>query len=107
LIQQGINISNHLSFVWNKGTGIAGVYGKDARGQEVERIFDLNGIRGRSELIKHRSRYVRRLAVIAIYAMNGDQEGLTLLREACQPDSEYSAFANSLCEAFGLRQGSN
>ncbi len=85
----------HLKFSWDPRTGLASVYGLDERGQEVERVFDLNGMRGRKALIRERSRYVKKLYVILkLYEqLKGDAGALAILREACQSDAPYSAFA--------------
>jgi len=86
----------HLKFSWDPRTGLASVYGLDERGQEVERVFDLNGMRGRKTLIKERSRYVKKLYVILkLYDdhQENNVEALAILQEACQPDAPYSAFA--------------
>jgi uncharacterized protein (TIGR02646 family) len=85
--------SNHLEFSWDAVAGIASVYGRDQRGTTVENIFDLNGTRGRTELINHRSKYVKRLLALLRLAKSGDQEAIALLREASEPSAEYSAFA--------------
>jgi uncharacterized protein (TIGR02646 family) len=88
--------TTHLEFSWDAVAGLASVYGRDARGQEVERIFDLNGVRGRKELIKDRSKYVKTLIALLPYAQKGDPEAIDILKKACQPDSKYSAFARVL-----------
>jgi uncharacterized protein (TIGR02646 family) len=85
--------SKHLEFSWDAVAGIASVYGRDQRGRTVENIFDLNGTRGRTELINHRSRYVKRLLALLRLAQSGDREAITLLQEACESNAEYSAFA--------------
>jgi uncharacterized protein (TIGR02646 family) len=86
-------LSQHLEFFWDAVTGLASVYGRDQRGITVENIFDLNGVRGRTELIAHRSRYVKRLIVLLHLAQSGDQEAITLLQEASTAGTEYTAFA--------------
>jgi hypothetical protein len=83
----------HLEFVWDAVTRLASVYGRDERGETVETTFDLNGSRGRKELIEHRSRYVKSLFAILRLAQLGDSEALSLLKESCAPSAEYSAFA--------------
>jgi len=83
----------HLDFVWDAVAGLASIFGRDERGRTVESTFDLNGIRGRRELIDHRSRYVKRLFALLRLAQQGDAEAAVLLREAVQADAEYCAFA--------------
>jgi 5-methylcytosine-specific restriction endonuclease McrA len=88
--------TTHLEFSWDAVAGLATVYGRDARGQEVERIFDFNGVRGRKELIKDRSNYVKTLMALLPYAKQGNLEAVDILKQACQPDAKYSAFARVL-----------
>lgn len=84
----------HLEFSWDPVTKLASVYGRDERGKTVEEIFDLNGIRGRKELIAHRSNYLEKLHVLLkLSKQTGNPEAISLLKEACQVSAEYSAFA--------------
>ncbi len=85
--------AEHLEFFWDPETGLASVYGRDEKGQTVERIFDFNGLGGRKELISERSRYVKTLLVCLKFAQTGNAEALALLKEACQSDAPYRAFA--------------
>ena len=85
----------HLKFSWDPQTGLASVYGLDERGREVERTFDLNGMRGRKALIRERSRYIKSLYVILELCDHPEKgaKALAFLQESCQPDAPYSAFA--------------
>jgi uncharacterized protein (TIGR02646 family) len=83
----------HLIFSWNPLAGLAAIYGRDRRGQIVEQTFDFSGLRGRKALIKERSEYVKKLMVLLKYAQDGNAEALDILKEACQPDAPYAAFA--------------
>ncbi len=84
----------HLEFAWDAIAGLSNVYGRDDRGETVENIFDLNGRRGRKELVAHRSKYVKYLCTLLRCAQQtGDKEAIDLLREACDAGAEYSAFA--------------
>jgi len=85
--------NQHLEFVWDPVAGLASVLGRDERGNAVENVFDLNGIHGRKELITHRSKYIKRLFAVLHFAQAGDLQAINLLKEACQPSEEYSAFA--------------
>jgi uncharacterized protein (TIGR02646 family) len=85
--------NTHLEFAWDARAGLASVYGRDERGKTVETIFDLNGVNGRKELIEHRSNYVKKLLALLRLAQRGDSEAVALLKEACSPRAEYSAFA--------------
>lgn len=96
LIDPTDGVSNpnvHLEFIWDDIGGLASVYGGDERGKMVETIFDLNGVRGRKELINARSKYLKHLLVLLRFAQNGDHEATALLEESCKPDAQYSAFA--------------
>jgi uncharacterized protein (TIGR02646 family) len=85
--------NKHLEFSWDAETGLASVYGRDRRGKTVESVFDLNGVRGRRELIDHRSKYIKRLFALLRFAQQGDPEAISLLKESCSPSAEYNAFA--------------
>jgi uncharacterized protein (TIGR02646 family) len=85
--------NTHLEFVWDEMAKLATVYGRDQRGKIVEDMFDLNGLRGRKELVNHRSQYIKKLLALLRLAQQGDSEALSLLKEACQPEAEYYAFA--------------
>ncbi len=87
------NPNTHLEFAWDAVAGLASVDGRDDRGKTIEDIFDLNGRHGRTELIAHRSKYVKRLFALLRLVQWGDQEAIALLQEACAASAEYSAFA--------------
>lgn len=89
----------HLDFVWDPKAGLASIYGRDNRGRTVEEVFDLNGLQDRQSLMDYRSKIVKHLQALLWFAQNNDQaelrtqEAWGLLREACQANAEYSAFA--------------
>lgn len=85
--------NKHLKFLWDFRTHLASIYGRDIRGKTVEDIFDLNGLKGRKELIKERSGYVKKLIVLLEFAKRGDAEALEILKDACKTDAPYTAFA--------------
>ncbi|GAB4441049.1 MAG: hypothetical protein Kow0031_23030 [Anaerolineae bacterium] len=85
--------NTHLRFIWDERAGLASVYGSDTRGQVVESVFDLNGIRGRKDLVRARSSHVKQLMILLKFAQNGNQEAISILQDACKPDAPYSAFA--------------
>jgi len=87
------NPIDHLTFLWDEAALTASVYGRDLRGQTVVDIFDLNGTRGRVDLLKMRSREVKQLMTLLKFAQHGNPEALTLLTEACEADVPYRAFA--------------
>ncbi len=86
----------HLRFDWNAGTQEAFVYGVDARGRMVEDTFDLNGMRGRLDLVRHRRERVKYLAFLCERARRHDLMSHSLLLEACSGEGEYAAFARTL-----------
>lgn len=87
----------HFRFSWNEEISWASVYGLDERGKKVVEIFDLNGSRGRMELIRERSYFVKGLlCILKAYEQTKNSEALSLLQEACRPSQEYSAFALAL-----------
>lgn len=90
---------SYLSFEYDPATGTANVLGKNARGITTEDILSLN----RPELIRHRSRIVRRMAIMAINASKGDIDALTEMRKLIKPEEEYSAFAIVLFNKYGLK----
>lgn len=85
--------NTHLEFAWDTIAGLASVYGRDERGKAVETVFDLNGMKGRKELVDYRSKYVKRLFVLLRFAQTGDREAIAFLRESYDAGAEYSAFA--------------
>jgi len=99
----------HLDFSWDPVANLAGVYGRSARGNAVEQIFDLNGQHGRKELLMHRSRYMRHLATLLRLAQDThDQAAMALLEEACRADAPYSACARALvCGALRVLTQAN
>ncbi|WP_129633802.1 HNH endonuclease [Candidatus Oscillochloris fontis] len=96
--------SDHLEFRYDPVTRYALVYGIDDRGKSVEDVFDLNGRRGRKELLRHRSQYINQLRALIKVARTGDTDALTLVHEACMPHAEYAAFARALCQIYGIAQ---
>jgi uncharacterized protein (TIGR02646 family) len=84
---------DHLLFSWDGAAGLAWAYGKDTRGKTTVETFDLNGARGRQALIKNRSDHVRTLMTLLKFAERGDDDARSLLRDACNSDAPYAAFA--------------
>ncbi len=84
----------HLHFSWDEETSWACVYGRDERGETVVELFDLNGSRGRMELMRERSKYIKKLlCMLKLYEQTKNSEAFSLLQAACLPEAEYSAFA--------------
>jgi uncharacterized protein (TIGR02646 family) len=88
------DVSSHFLLSWDQKTYLACIYGNDERGKTVVDLFDLNGERGRKELVKERSQYIRQLLVLLEFALQGEAEALSILQDACSPNEKYSAFAN-------------
>lgn len=84
--------TNHLRFYWDEIAGIASIYGLNERGISTVETFDLNGVRGRKELIRERSSHIKMLLALLKLAKQGDDRAHSLLNEACQPDAPYLAF---------------
>lgn len=89
---------NFFDFEYDPLTGLANVLGKNNRGIKTESILGLN----RPDLIRHRSRIVRRIVYVAIQASKGDKNALIEMRKLVEKDEEYSAFSISLSNKFGL-----
>jgi uncharacterized protein (TIGR02646 family) len=89
---------DHLLFSWDQRAGLAWVYGITARGKETVEMFDLNGDRGRKELIKGRCEHVRVLMVLNKFAEQGNAEARSLLLSARESDAPYAAFARTCIE---------
>jgi len=91
----------HFRFSWDEQISWASVYGLDERGKKVVEIFDLNGSRGRMDLIKGRSAFINRLlCILKIYEQTKASEAFSLLQAACSPEEEYSAFALALVKPY-------
>lgn len=74
-------------------THLASIYGHDVIGETTVCTFDLNGLRGRTELIRERSRYIWKLISLLEWAKQGDREAISLIQESLLPDAPYLAFA--------------
>jgi uncharacterized protein (TIGR02646 family) len=92
------NPDNYLSFDYDPETGTANVLGKSPRGITTIDIAGLN----RTHLVRHRSDVVRMIAFVAIRAKKGDQQAIVELNRCCEKDQEYSAFARSFKNKFGI-----
>lgn len=88
-----VNPADHLRFEWDEIAELASIYGTDVKGIMTVQTFDLNGLRGRKELIFERSNHLKKLFVLLKLAKQGDITAVALLKEACQPDAPYAAFA--------------
>ncbi len=92
------NPETYFSFEYDPLTGTANVIGKNVRGNTTEKILGLN----RMELIRHRSRIVRRIVYVAIKASKGDVDALQEMKSYINADEEYSAFSIELFAKFNL-----
>jgi hypothetical protein len=93
-------LEKHLEFIWDNVAKLASIYGRDEPGKMVETVFDLNGSRGRKELIAHRSGYIKKLLALLHLALDqpnnpNTKQVVDILEESCLPNAEYSAFARA------------
>jgi uncharacterized protein (TIGR02646 family) len=83
--------SQHLRFDYDPKLELANVLGKSKRGETTQKILGLN----RPKLLSHRSKYVRKLWVIADRYHN-DAAAREIIDSATRSTEEYSAFARAL-----------
>lgn len=88
----------HFIFEFNPQTQLASVWGITQRGELTERTLGLN----RLELRRYRSEQVKKLAYIALRAVD-DPEANALWVEAQADSSEYAAFARALIDLIAQR----
>ena len=94
------NPNQHLDFVWDSVAEQSFVYGLDEKGKTVEEMFDLNGDKGRIDLVKNRNSYLKTLMFLLSCAKKGNKKAIALLKEACQQEGEYSAFARIYIQPY-------
>lgn len=94
------NPNQHLNFFWGGVAEQSFIYGLDEKGRTVEKMFDLNGDKGRIDLVKNRNSHLKRLMALLVFAQEGNQTAIALLKEACQQEGEYSAFARIYIEPY-------
>lgn len=92
------NPDEFFNFEFDPQTGTANVIPKNERGNTTEIELGLNRI----DLVKHRSSIVKKMAVIAIKANQGDVKCLNEIHSYCGKEDEYSAFAIALVKRFNL-----
>lgn len=93
------NPTSYFLFEYDPFTGTANVLGKNPRGNTSEKLLGLN----RPELIRHRSRIVRKMVYVAIRASKGDLDALVEIKSCIKTDEEYSAFAIELFKKYKLK----
>lgn len=91
------NPTDHLHFRWHAQSATSVVLGKTAQGRTTRRLLGLN----RSDLRDERDKQVKRLAVLATYALN-DPKARQILCEAIQSDHQFAAFARTLAAQFEI-----
>ena len=94
------NPNQHLDFVWDNVADQSFIYGLDEKGKTVEEMFDFNGNKGRIDLVKNRNSYLKKLMTLFSFAQEGNQTAIALLKEACQQEGEYSAFARIYIQPY-------
>lgn len=87
-----------FEFEFDPDTGTANVVPKNQRGETTEIDLGLN----RADLLKQRSRIVRKMVFIAIKASLGDADCVTEIHQYCGKEDEYSAFARALVKKYSL-----
>jgi uncharacterized protein (TIGR02646 family) len=87
-----------FDFIIDRATGLAEVNPKSPRGTITERELGLN----RPDLLKHRSKVVMNIFLLALKAEQGDADCKEMLIKNCQPQYEYAAFARSIADRFGI-----
>ena len=93
------NPASFFKFEYDPSTGTANVLAKNIRGATSETLLGLN----RAELIRHRSRIVRKMVYVAIKASKGDLSALREIKNCLNPDEEYSAFAIEIVQKLGIK----
>lgn len=83
--------TRHLRFDFDPNLKIANVLGTSKRGETTQNTLGLN----RRELLEHRSKFVRKLWVIAV-RYHEDAAAREIIDAAICPEQEYSAFARVL-----------
>jgi len=83
--------SRHLRFDFDPKLKLANVLGVSKRGETTQKTLGLN----RPQLLEHRSKFVRKLWVIAD-RYHQDAEARDIVDSATSPQEEYSAFALAL-----------
>ena len=84
-------LSRHLRFDFDPKLQLANVLGISKRGETTRITLGLN----RPELLKHRSKFVKKLWVIAV-RYHQDAQAREIIDSAIGPKEEYSAFARAL-----------
>lgn len=84
--------NRHFRFFYDPVAKLATVIPTTTQGETTEQLLQLN----RRDLRGHRSRTMRHLYVLKIFAERGDPEAITLWQEAQIDSAEYAAFARSL-----------
>ena len=93
--------TKHLRFEYDRSANLANVYGKSRRGKTTEKLLGLN----RPELRAYRSKVVKRLIVVADFAITQkDPAAIQLMNEAIGADAEYAAFARALIDGKLLKR---
>ena len=85
------NPPRHLRFDFDPMLKLANVLGVSKRGETTQTILGLN----RPDLLKHRSKFVRKLWVISSRYYD-DADAREIIESALHPKEEYSAFALAL-----------
>lgn len=89
------NPTKHLKFEYDLATKTAAVFYKTKRGKTTIEHLGLN----RKKLVTHRSKFISKLVVLATMSSKVS-DALDLLNDAKKKNSEYSAFAKTICRRY-------
>lgn len=91
------NPDDHLEFEYDQLTKQFIVTEKDTKGDESIKIYGLNRDRGSWDLLKTRTKYLRKILTLAMQ-YDTNPEAKEELDDACEKSSPYSAFARMIRE---------
>lgn len=89
--------NDHLEFEYDQITKKFLVVGKDDKGVTSIETYGLNRNRNKNDLLEERTKYLKKLVVLAMYYRT-DANAKQELDEACAKESPYSAFARMIRE---------
>lgn len=99
--------TQHLQFAWDEALNLVYFVPLDKKGEQTIEIFDLNGVRGRKELLtarRDKAEMIRALIKLA----ESDEEAQTYLQELQQTPSSYKGMTIFLLHYFSKNsQGTN
>lgn len=91
------NPEEHLEFEYDQISKQFIVVGKDDKGDTSIETYGLNRNRNKNDLLEERTRYLKKLVVLAMY-YHTDANAKQELDEACAKECPYTAFARMIRE---------